>query len=187
MDLKIKSIDNMGEKWYYALMKMSLRIFTTILVSALLLAGIGIYLAQAQKPVENAVNAPQQDIPLDSNRILLLVNAQREKVGVAPLINDPRLVAVAQARADDMVARNYFAHRDPVTNENMVKAQPFCVYASENIVWIKYETPQEDNREAVNWWLTSQPHREAMLDPKYTLTGIGIKDKRIVQSFCQTN
>lgn len=174
-------------------MKMSLRTISIILISTVLLAGVGVYLAQAQKPTENAYKSVQSQpavktpevIPLDPNKILELVNIERAKVGVAPLVSDPRLVATAQARADDMVARNYFAHRDPTTNENMVKAQPFCVYTSENIVWIKYQTPAEDNQEAVGTWLSSPAHKEAMLSSSYTLTGVALSSGRIVQTFCQ--
>ena len=35
-------------------MKMSLRTISIILISTVLLAGVGVYLAQAQKPTENA-------------------------------------------------------------------------------------------------------------------------------------
>ena len=141
---------------------------------------------QSQKPVQSAANAPQT--PLDANKILELVNIERAKVGVAPLVMDTGLVATAQSRADDMVKRGYFSHRDPVTNENMVNilnGQKQCVYASENIVWMKYPNTLEDNQESVDWWMDSPAHKEAMLSPKYTLTGIGIKDKSVVQHFCQ--
>ena len=184
----------MGEKWYYALMKMSLRIFTIILVSALLLAGIGIYLAQAQKPVENAVKGVQTQstagpsqvkeiVPLNADKILELVNAERAKVGVAPLVSDPRLVATAQARADDMVARNYFSHYDPVTGESLVKIKPTnpqCVSASENI-----SSYQPNSNEVVTGWVNSRAHYAAMVDARYTLTGVAVKNRIVVQHFCQ--
>lgn len=140
---------------------------------------------QSQKPVQSAINAPQS--PLDANKILELVNIERAKVGVAPLTSDPRLVASAQAKADDMVANDYFDHISPVTGkhgyETIVASE--CIFAGENIVWMKYPNTLEDNQESVDWWLNSPAHKEAMLSPKYTLTGIGIKDKRVVQHFCQ--
>lgn len=140
---------------------------------------------QSQKLVQSAVNASQT--PLDANKILELVNIERQKVGVAPLISDPRLVASAQAKADDMVANDYFDHISPVTGISGYTLIPngICVYKSENIVWMKYPNTLEDNQESVDWWMGSPSHKEAMLSPKYTLTGIGIKDKRVVQHFCQ--
>jgi uncharacterized protein YkwD len=77
-----------------------------LIALAVFLAGIGIYLAQAQKPVENDVKSVQtqstagpsqvkETVPLNADKILELVNAERAKVGVAPLVSDPRLVATA--------------------------------------------------------------------------------------------
>lgn len=101
---------------------------------------------------------------------------------------DTGLVATAQSRADDMVKRGYFSHRDPVTNENMVnilKQQKQCVYASENIS--KMENPIGDNnQDTINGWMGSKPHHDAILDQKYTLTGVAINDNIVVQAFCQT-
>lgn len=170
-------------------MKMSLRTISIILVSALLLTGIGVYLAQAQKPVENAVKSVQvQPEPLNANKILELVNAERAKVGVAPLVSDPGLVATAQSRVDDMIARDYYSHNDPVTGESLVKIKatnPQCIVASENI------NEAYTAAEALNKWMASKPHHDAMLNEKYTLTGIGVAKNynkgwfEIVQHFCQ--
>ena len=86
-----------------------------------------------------------------------------------------------------MVARNYFAHRDPTTNENMVKAQPFCVYTSENIVWIKYQTPAEDNQEAVGTWLSSPLTKRLCSVHLIRLTGVALSSGRIVQNILINN
>ena len=184
--MKITHIDNRGSLLYNIPVKYLKWTIPITAIFAILFVGLGIYVTQAEKPVQSAVNGSQVQIePLNADKILSLVNAERAKVGVAPLVSDPRLVATAQSRADDMVARNYFAHRDPVTNENMVKDLPYCVFNSENIVWVKYETPQEDNQEAIDTWMNSKSHHDAALDSRYSLTGIGIKDNRIVQHFCQ--
>lgn len=160
-----------------------------IVVLALITTGVIYYSTQHQKPVQSAVITPQvQNIPLDANKILELVNIERAKVNVAPLVMDTGLVATAQSRADDMVKRGYFSHRDPVTNENMVnilKQQKQCVYASENIS--KMENPIGDNnQDTINGWMGSKPHHDAILDQKYTLTGVAINDNIVVQAFCQT-
>ncbi len=169
-------------------------ILPIIVVTALLFTVLGIYITKAQKPVQNAVNAPQPiSVPLDANKILELVNAERAKVGVAPLVSDPRLVASAQAKADDMVANNYFNHVSPVTGKHGYENIPkgMCVMSSENI----QSSPKEgdNNHDAVTWWMNSKPHHDAMLDARYNLTGIGTaynpkQDRYIsVQHFCQTN
>lgn len=155
-------------------------------ILAIIIGVIVFYPQPTEKPVQSAVNAPQE--PLNADKIFELVNQERAKAGVPPLTLDPGLIATAQARTDDMVARNYFGHNDPVTGESLVKikaSNPQCIFASENIVWIKYKTPQEDNQEAVDWWMNSKAHHDAMLDAKYTLTGLAVKDGKIVQHFCQ--
>lgn len=145
---------------------------------------------QSQKPVQSAIIAPQT--PLDANKILELVNIERAKVNVAPLVMDTGLVATAQSRADDMVARNYFSHNDPVTGESLVKIKPTnpqCVYAGEN--YHGTIADGDNNKDVITGWLNSPPHKAAMLDPKFTLAGVGtaFNPQRnmyvAVQHFCQ--
>ncbi len=160
-------------------------------ILAIIIGVIVFYPRTTEKPVQSAVNAPQE--PLNADKIFALVNQERIKAGIAPLIRDSRLDASAKFKADDMVARNYFDHYDPSSPAVMNGVQKayeltehkVCSYASENIVWIKYKTPQEDNQEAVDWWMNSKAHHDAMLDAKYTLTGLAVNDGKIVQHFCQ--
>ena len=90
-------------------------------------------------------------------------------------------------KADDMIARNYRGHYMPDTNqpltEEMRRLQVVaCTNASENLTWNDSGT---DTKQSIDWWLSSPPHKAAMLDPKYTYTGIGVGDGRVVvQHFC---
>ena len=119
--------------------------------------------------------------------ILNAVNTERAKVGVAPLKLHPNLSKTAQMKADDMIARNYRGHYMPDTNqpltEEMRRLQvAACTNASENLTWNDSGT---DTKQSIDWWLSSPPHKAAMLDPKYTYTGIGVGDgKVVVQHFC---
>lgn len=153
-------------------------------IATLLICGGGAVYASRLKPIEPPVVA----YPLNATIVFNLVNKERVNAGLKPLVRDARLDASAQAKADDMVAKNYFAHYNPANNEfvgNDYLMNPgLCSFSSENIVWVKYETPQEDNQEAVDWWMNSKPHREAILNPDYTSSGLSINDKRIVQHFC---
>jgi uncharacterized protein YkwD len=157
-------------------------VMTSLFVTTLLLLGsmVGYVMYashQASKPNVQTATVNR----LSADKILEQVNAERAKVGVAPLVSDPRLVATAQARADDMVARNYFSHRDPVTNENMVKDLPYCLFNSENISY-----HHASNESVITGWMGSKPHHDAMLDPRYTTTGIAVANNdAVVQNFCQ--
>lgn len=119
--------------------------------------------------------------------ILNAVNIERAKVGVAPLKLHPNLSKTAQMKADDMIARNYRGHYMPDTNQPLTEEMKSlqvaaCINSSENLAWNDRGT---DTKQSIDWWLSSPPHKAAMLDPKYTYTGIGVGDGRVVvQHFC---
>lgn len=128
----------------------------------------------------SAQNAQQAEIvKLDTNSILSMVNDQRSLVGTQPLTIDERLTATAQLRADDMVARNYYSHFDPVDGHAMIMDLDVegCVIG-ENLVIADNEVS------AIVQWMQSESHRNAMLDKSTILTGIAINEKIIVQHFC---
>lgn len=126
-------------------------------------------------------------IPPTEQSIFAAVNAERAKVGVAPLQLHPNLSRTAQMKADDMIARNYRSHYMPDTNQPLTYEMrqlqaSVCVNASENLTWNDKGT---DTKRSISGWLSSPLHKAAMLDPKYTYTGIGVGDgKVVVQHFC---
>ena len=124
--------------------------------------------------------------PPDAQELLELVNAERARVGAAPLVIDERVQKSAQLKADDMNSGNYFGHIMPSTgkvlddemNALLVSA---CADSSENISWGQRENTTQS---AMTGWSNSPPHYAAMVNPEYTLTGIGISSDKIVQHFC---
>lgn len=138
---------------------------------------------QSQKPVQSAIITPQT--PLDANKILELVNIERAKVNVAPLTSDPRLVASAQAKADEMVQNDYFGHVSPITGKRGIEtiAVSECTFAGENL------NTALGNEETVQEWVASKTHYEAMINPVYQITGIGISWQGnyyiVTQHFCK--
>lgn len=162
-------------------------ILPIIVVLTLLFTGLGIYVTQAQKPAETAVYTPQPvSIPLNADKILELVNVERKKVGVAPLVSDPRLVQSAQTKADDMAINNYFDHVNPTTGKHGYEYIPvgMCRNAGENIS--RMDDPSGDNNlDAINGWMNSKPHHDAMLDPTKSLAGVAVDGKYIVMHLCE--
>lgn len=126
--------------------------------------------------------------PADPTELLELVNAERQRVGVAPLVMDERLNASAQEKADDMMNRNYRDHVSPegVHGYELVFKHTGgeCRHAGENLAW-RTDNTVGTTRDAFNWWMSSEPHRKAIQDSKYTKTGIGINKDVVVQHFCQ--
>lgn len=113
--------------------------------------------------------------PPTAEELLELVNAERKKVGVAPLTIDENVQKSAQLKADDMAERNYFSHNvrgtdkvlTPEMNRLLVAS---CQDSSENIQITEKGTSQD----ALDWWKQSKPHYEAMINPQFTTTGFGV-------------
>lgn len=171
-------------------------VITAILVQ---LTGVGgaVWLVanlNSQKPVETAQAQPKPELkkdkydvgPADAQEMLELVNRERAKVGAAPLVLDERLNQSAQEKANDMTGRNYYGHVSPdgvhgySLAENRTKGS--CGLVGENIIKNLYDA---NSQNTINEWMNSKPHREAILDPRYTKTGFGISESSIVQHFCE--
>lgn len=131
--------------------------------------------------------------PVTELQVLELVNEERAKVGLAPLKLHPGVTKSAQLKAEDMLNRGYRGHRLPedpdatLTLEMYSHIKDVCSSSGENI---SYNVDIKDNTQATSaqvfdGWMNSPPHKAAILDPKYTLTGIGVVDGHIaVQRFC---
>ena len=126
--------------------------------------------------------------PPDAQEILELVNQERARIGVAPLVMDENVQKSAQLKADDMEAKGYRQHIIPGTQYTLSKEMAYwvnksCSKSSENISWRTDNIPGT-SQDVFNGWMSSKPHREAIQDPKYTKTGIGTHKDIAVQRFC---
>ena len=130
--------------------------------------------------------------PADPQEILELVNQERARIGIAPLVMDENVQKSAQLKADDMEAKGYRQHNIPglgdmYTQEMyyLIYQQAKCTMSGEN--WTA--GANISSRGAFNWWMNSESHRKAIQDPKYTKIGIGVgpKSQVAVQHFCGFN
>jgi uncharacterized protein YkwD len=85
------------------------------------------------------------------------MNAERAEVGAPRLARYTGMDATAQDWADVMADADTLAHR-PV----------LAPYRGEIIA-----SGAETASDAMTLWLLSPPHRQIMLDPRYTMAGIG--------------
>ncbi|MFN0102057.1 MAG: CAP domain-containing protein [Bryobacteraceae bacterium] len=109
---------------------------------------------------------------ISADEILALVNRSRVRSAVPPLRKDLRLTRAAQARADDMAKRAYFAHTSPSGKtpwDFMEEAHYSYERAGENLA-----TGQRNAEEVQRSWLRSPAHRANQLNRRFTETGIGI-------------
>lgn len=103
--------------------------------------------------------------------LLTDTNAQRTANGVANLTLNDKLIAAAQAKANDMAARDYWSHYTPdgdppwifVTNQGYAYQK-----LGENLA-----TGFSDEQSTINGWMASPPHRENLLDPAFSEVGFG--------------
>jgi hypothetical protein len=104
--------------------------------------------------------------------VISFTNQERATNNVAPVVENPLLDAAAQAKANDMAAKGYFAHVGPDGKEPWawVKAAGYNYqYAGENLA-VRYT----DSSDVVNAWMASPTHRANIVKPVYTEIGIGI-------------
>lgn len=106
--------------------------------------------------------------------LLIITNEKRQENGLPPLTMNDSLTQAAARKADDMFAKNYWAHIAPdgTTPWYFIKSSGYeYVYAGENLAR-GYTT----STDVVNAWMASPSHRENMLSPNYKDIGFAIKD-----------
>lgn len=139
-------------------------------------------------PVAAVSQIPQ---PPTAQELLDLTNAERAKVGVAPLKLDDRLNQSAQAKAQDMDTYKYLQHDNPITGKKgtdwVYGTGLACQLAGENLYM-----GTMSSTEAINGWMNSAPHKQALLRSAYDIVGFGIVPDEVgnsggyivVQHFC---
>lgn len=102
------------------------------------------------------------------NAILEMINEERARQGLSPLVMDEDLRARARERSRDMLERGYFSHYDPQTGQLLSE------YA-ENLAQRTGTGLQSTMATAVayNWW-NSTGHYANIVDPGSHRVGIGI-------------
>lgn len=167
-----------------------MRLKATILV--LVLLTVGTIVATNKLPAHTTVQAshiqPAKVKPNPPTRLqlLTLVNDERAKHGVAPLIEDTRLDISAQRKADDEVKYDYFGHVSPHDGlHGYIYINDVGIYCSDDGENLTENVNVNDAKTAVDAWISSPPHHKAMINPLYTLTGFGISGNQLVEHFCQ--
>ena len=108
--------------------------------------------------------------------IFRLVNRTRHSKGLSPLHESPRLRSVARRHSQNMAARDFFAHLDPDGHDVLERlraegVEDFTAVGENIFTGQQGEVPA---RLVVQAWLKSPGHRKNLLDPRYTLGGVGV-------------
>jgi len=114
--------------------------------------------------------------------IIVLVNAERQQFGLPALSEDSLLTSLAREHSISMVVNNFFSHDRYPGERSFSYGQPPGTIRGENIAMIPtrqvipgpYLSLQEVCEWAVSAWMSSSGHRENILEPCYTKTGVGV-------------
>lgn len=103
--------------------------------------------------------------------VVRLVNIERQKEGLQPLVASAELSNVARKKSEDMAKNNYFSHTSPTYGS------PFEMMKS---FGIKYNTAGENiargqltAQSVVNGWMNSSGHRANIINPSFNKIGVG--------------
>jgi len=103
--------------------------------------------------------------------VVRLVNVEREKKGLSPLVADWQLSRVARYKSQDMKDNRYFSHTSPVYGSPFEMMKSFGISyrsAGENIA-----KGQATPAAVVNAWMNSAGHRANILNAAFTHIGVG--------------
>jgi len=110
---------------------------------------------------------------ISTQELLQFTNQMRAENGLPPLEENAELQNAAYAKADDMFAKDYWAHNSPdgTTPWFFIKNAGYnYVYAGENLA--KGFT---DSRDVVNAWMASPSHKENLLSENFKEVGFAVK------------
>ncbi len=121
-------------------------------------------------PQEQAVDQVTSPAAMEAE-LLALINADRAKAGVRPLVPWPALATVARAHSQDMVDHKFVAHVSPTlgTTEDRLKRG--------GIAWQQFgeNIGMASTAIEVHEGLMASPgHRQSIVNPAYTHVGIGV-------------
>ncbi len=136
--------------------------------------------AQASAACADADTAPTADnLPQIRAALVCLHNEAREEANVALLSSNWRLATAAQAHAEDMVTRQFFAHDNPSAVDPFERLRA-TGYIGRGIVWNAGETIAWSSgslttpRAVMNSWMGATTQRLTLLAPDFRDIGIGI-------------
>lgn len=114
-------------------------------------------------------------------QIFDITNVIRDKHGMKQLVWDDTVSQVAYAHSKDMADNNYFSHfsqNGDGLKERLAEEEVFYRAAGENIA-----AQYPDAASAVEGWLNSDGHREALLSEEYSHLGVGVYRFHYTQNF----
>lgn len=113
-------------------------------------------------------------------RIFTLINAERTKRNLNQLLWDDDVAKIALEFSRRMAKENFFGHIDANGQSVMERAKSAKLKHWSKIGENLFSIEQTDKFDgfAVENWMKSPTHRQNILDPEWTMTGIGIAESK---------
>jgi len=114
---------------------------------------------------------------ISTQELLMFTNEKRAENGLPVLVRDEQLEEAANMKADDMFAKNYWAHNSPdgTTPWVFIKAAGYeYIYAGENLA-----RGFSDSKDVVNAWMASPEHKKNLLSENFRDVGFAVKTGRL--------
>ena len=145
-----------------ALRHKPLAIVSALLISSKLLAVLFVVLLPRTADLSTITSA----------RIVQLTNAERIKAGQKELQVNSQLTQAAQQKGEHMLKEDYFAHISPsgVTPWFWINKVGYSYQVAGENLAIDFD----ESEDVVAAWLASPTHKENMLLPSYTETGVAV-------------
>ncbi len=147
----------------HALAHRTMSLYAGLLISLKLLAIFSLGFLPENQALSSA---------LTTRNILELTNYSRESYNEQPLLENPQLDQAAQAKAQDMLDNQYFAHNSPQgrTPWDFIKASGYnYAVAGENLAINFYSAEGVEQA-----WMNSPGHKANILNKDFQDIGIGI-------------
>jgi len=101
-----------------------------------------------------------------------MVNQERVKAGLHPLLPDDKLSGIARLKSIDMLVYHYCGHESPVYGSPFDMLIRFGIdyrHAGENVA-MGFGTPEA----VMKGWMESPGHRDNILNGDYEKIGVGV-------------
>ena len=145
------------------------------------------------QPTAPAVSRADRDpLGVITRKVFNLANRQRRLHGFRELQWSDALAQQARLQSASMMERGFFGHTDPVRGALAARLNAAGIRwrrCGENI--FREQGMDDPADAAVEGWMRSPAHRQSLLDPLFTQTGVGIAispdtDYYITQTFIRT-